>query len=35
MKNVHERAEDEKLAYWYSVSQSELAQFESRLLGVA
>ena len=30
-----ERSDAEKLAYWYSVSQSELAQFESKFLGVA
>jgi hypothetical protein len=27
--------EDERLAYWYSVAQQELAQFDSGLAGVA
>jgi hypothetical protein len=30
-----ERSREEKLAYFYAVSQSELAQFEPRLAGVA
>jgi hypothetical protein len=27
--------EEEKLQYWYAVAQSEMAQFESSLAGVA
>ena len=27
--------EEEKLQYWYAVAQSEMAQFESSLTGVA
>ena len=32
-KQTH--AEEEKLQYWYAVAQSEMAQFESSLAGVA
>ncbi len=30
-----DHAQEEKLAYWYAVSQAELAQFSSQLAGVA
>jgi hypothetical protein len=29
------RSQEEKLAYWYTVAQQEVAQFESSLAGVA
>lgn len=29
------QAEEEKLQYWYTVAQNEMAQFESSLAGVA
>jgi hypothetical protein len=32
---VHVRSQEEKLAYFYNVAQSELAQYESTLAGVA
>jgi len=32
---LQSQAEEEKLAYFYSVAQSELLQVESQLLGVA
>ena len=33
--SVHVRSQEEKLAYFYNVAQSELAQYESELAGVA
>jgi hypothetical protein len=32
---IHMRSQEEKLAYFYSVAQSELVQYESNLAGVA
>jgi hypothetical protein len=32
---VHVRSQEEKLAYFYNVAQSELARYESELAGVA
>lgn len=32
---LHVRSQEEKLAYFYSVAQSELTQYESQLAGVA
>ncbi len=34
-ETADERAQEEKLAYWYRVAEAELAQFESGLAGVA
>ena len=34
-RSVQARSQEEKLAYFYTLSQSELAQFESRLPGAA
>jgi hypothetical protein len=33
--HAEERSREERVAYWYMVAQSELAQFESSLAGVA
>ena len=32
---AHERSQEEKLAYWYSVAQQEVAHLDSSLAGVA
>jgi hypothetical protein len=32
---THERSQEQKLAYFYNVAQSELAQYEPNLAGVA
>jgi len=32
---LHVRSQEDKLAYFYSVAQTELAQYESKLAGVA
>jgi len=32
---LENRSTEEKLAFWYAVSQNEMAQFESCLAGVA
>lgn len=32
---VHLRSQEEKLAHFYNLAQSELAQYESQLAGVA
>lgn len=34
-RSLQARSPEEKLAYFYSVAQSELAQHEAQLLGVA
>jgi len=34
-RSLQSQSEEEKLAYFYSVAQSELLQVESQLLGVA
>jgi hypothetical protein len=34
-EQVEERTQQERLAYWYAVSNRELAQLESGLAGVA
>lgn len=33
--HVDQRNREDKLAYWYAVAKSELAQFDSSLAGVA
>lgn len=34
-EKANDRDREEKLGYWYSVAQAELAQFENTLAGVA
>jgi hypothetical protein len=34
-EKTNDRDREEKLAYWYSVAQAEMAQFENTLAGVA
>jgi hypothetical protein len=34
-RTVQVRSQDEQLAYFYNLAQSELAQYESKLAGVA
>jgi hypothetical protein len=33
--SAHDRAREERLAFWYAMAQREMAQFESNLAGVA